>query len=82
MITEAEVEQYIGEPGVVKTTDGDVFYGRYRYWELDVDDDIPNAMVFGPLDGTDLEGGAIEIEAAEIVEVRLYDSLRTTSRTA
>ena len=70
MITEKDVEQYLDKPVRVKLTNGSTFDGVYKYWQLEASDEIPEAMEFYPLDGTDLHGGTIEIEASEIAAVK------------
>jgi hypothetical protein len=73
MISESDVSQYRKRPVRVKCTDGDTFDGTYIGWQLDVADEVPDAMLFYPLDGRDLCGGWISIEASEIVSVTPLD---------
>jgi len=69
MIKEADVERYLGKPVRVNLSNGKSFDGLYKYWQLDVSDDVPDAMEFYPLNGVDLQGGMVEIAAARIVSV-------------
>lgn len=69
MVTEKDVEQYLDRPVRVKLTNGRTFDGTYWDWQLDVSDDVPDAMILAPLDGRDLGGGHVLIEASRIVGV-------------
>lgn len=69
MITEKEAAQYLDRPVRVTLADGTTFEGVYWDWQPDVSDDIPDAMLFKDLDGSDLWGGSVEIEAESIVGV-------------
>ena len=69
MITEKEAAQYLDMPVRVRLTDGKTFDGVYWDWQLDVSDDVPDAMLLNPLDGRDLRGGHVLIEAAKIANV-------------
>lgn len=69
MITEEEAAQYLDMPVRVTLADGKTFEGVYWDWQLDVSDEIPNAMVFKDLDGSDFWGGSVVIEAEKIASV-------------
>lgn len=70
MITEKDMAQYIDKPVRVKLTDGSTFDGVYWDWQLGVSLDVPDAMIFNPLDGRDLQGGRVLIEASRIAAVK------------
>ncbi|MBQ9042316.1 MAG: hypothetical protein IJ111_05815 [Eggerthellaceae bacterium] len=70
MITEKDMEQYLDEPVRVKLADGKTFDGVYWDWQLEAAEEIPEAMLFNPLDGRDLQGGHVIIPTAEIEAVR------------
>lgn len=70
MIAEKDVEQYLDKPVKVELTDGKSFCGVYWGWQLDVSDDVPNAMIFNPPKDMGLDGGKVGIEAARIVNVK------------
>ena len=79
MIIEKEAAQYLDIPVRVRLSDGNTFEGVYWDWQLDVSADVSSAMLFNPLDGRDLYGGHVLIEAVKIACVEpIYDQHVTT----
>ncbi|MBQ9042531.1 MAG: hypothetical protein IJ111_06920 [Eggerthellaceae bacterium] len=69
MITEKDMAQYLDKPVRVKLANGETFDGVYWDWQLEAAEEIPEAMLFNPLDGRDLQGGHVLIPTDEIEAV-------------
>lgn len=70
MITEKNMAQYLDKPVRVMLSNGEAFDGVYWDWQLEADEEIPEAMLFNPLDGRDLQGGHVIIPTDEVEAVR------------